>query len=474
MDKLSNNINSKEIFDFCEGYKDFISQNKTERECVISIREMAKKEGYQDLKEIIKSGSMLKAGDKIYATNLDKCIFLFKIGNRPISDGMRILGAHIDSPRLDLKPNPLYEESASKIALLDTHYYGGIKHYQWTALPLAIHGIVCKKDGSTIHLNIGEKEQDPVFCITDLLPHLDRNRSKAAEDKIVGENLNVIIGGIPADSKNDEYDAKILHLLKDYSIKKSSLVKENILNILKDYNIDPEDFISAEIEIVPAGRARDMGLDRSFVLGYGQDDRICAYTSLKAIFDAKTDDYTIAGMFVDKEEVGSQGASGMQSLFFEDMIAEIAALIGETSPLALRRALRNSYMLSSDVTAGFDPNYAAAFDVNNDAYLGRGISFNKYTGSRGKSGANDASPEYIAKLRDLLDKEGIKYQLTEMGKIDQGGGGTIAYITANYGMNVIDCGCPLLNMHAPWEISSKADIYEAYKCYKAFLTLKSE
>ncbi len=456
MKKLWYYKNNKEIFDFCEDYKKFISDNKTERECVMSIRELAKKDGYKDLKDIIKSASKLKAGDKVYATNLDKCIFLFKIGRNPISDGMRILGAHIDSPRLDLKPNPLYENGASNIALLDTHYYGGIKKYQWTALPLAIHGIVCKKDGSTIKINIGENDQDPVFCITDLLPHLDRDTSKGPESKIVGENLNVIIGGIPLDGDVKEP------------------VKASIIKIMKNYNIEEEDFISAEIEIVPAGKARDMGLDRSFILGYGQDDRICAYTSLKALLDSDETDNTIVGMFVDKEEVGSQGASGMQSLFFEDMVAEIANLLGESSPLAVRRALRNSYMLSSDVTAGYDPNYESAFDKNNDAYLGKGISFNKYTGSRGKSGANDASPEYIAKLRNLLDKGDINYQLTEMGKIDQGGGGTIAYITANYGMNVIDCGCPLLNMHAPWEVSSKADVYEAYRCYKAFLTLKSE
>ncbi len=454
MKKLWNNKNHDQIFEFCEEYKDFISQNKTERECVISIREMAKKEGYKDLKEIINSATPLKAGDKVYATNLDKCIFLFKIGSRPISDGMRILGAHIDSPRLDLKPNPLYEDGPSKIALFDTHYYGGIKKYQWTALPLAIHGIVCKKDGSTININIGEEAQDPVFCITDLLPHLDRDNSRAAENKINGENLNVIVGGIPVDEKTEKP------------------VKKAILNILKTKNIEEDDFISAEIEVVPAGKARDMGLDRSFILGYGQDDRICAYTSLKAMFDSDENQFTLAGMFVDKEEVGSQGASGMQSLFFEDMVAEIANLMGETSPLSVRRALRNSFMLSSDVTAGFDPNYASAFDANNDAFLGKGISFNKYTGSRGKSGANDASPEYIAKIREILDKNEINYQLTEMGKIDQGGGGTIAYITANYGMNVIDCGCPLLNMHAPWEISSKTDIYDAYRCYKAFLSIK--
>lgn len=454
MKKLWNNKNTKDIFAFCEEYKDFLSNNKTERECVISIREMAKKAGYQDLKELIEKGAKLKTGDKVYASNLDKCIFLFHIGKRPISDGLRILGSHIDSPRLDLKPNPLYENSATNIVLFDTHYYGGIKKYQWTALPLALHGVVCKKDGSTVKVNIGEKDDDPVFCISDLLPHLDRDLSKSAENKIIGENLNVIIGGMPVSNDNKE------------------AVKAGIIKLLKSMNIEEDDFISAEIEVVPAGKARDMGLDRSFVLGYGQDDRICAYTSLKAMLEIEKPEYTLAGMFVDKEEVGSQGASGMQSLFFEDMIAEISVLMGENSHLSVRRALRNSFMLSSDVTAGYDPNYEGAFDKNNDAFLGKGISFNKYTGSRGKSGANDASPEYIAKLRKILDDKDINYQLTEMGKIDQGGGGTIAYITANYGMNVIDCGCPLLNMHAPWEISSKSDIYEAYKCYKEFLSSK--
>ncbi len=454
MGKLWKNKNYDEIFSFCEGYKEFISSCKTERECVQKIREMALNAGYKNLNDCIKNNVKLKSGERVYASNLDKCIFLFKIGSRPLSDGMRVLGAHIDSPRLDLKPTPLYENSASNLTLLDTHYYGGIKHYQWTALPLALHGVVCKKDGSKIELNIGEQPQDMVFCISDLLPHLDRSTSKSPEAKIVGESLDVLVGGIPLDNEKKEP------------------VKANILKLLKEKGIDEGDFISAEIEVVPAGHARDMGFDRSFVLGYGQDDRICAYTSLVAMLDSQKCTYTQACMFVDKEEVGSQGASGMQSLFFEDMIAEIADLLGEKPNLTLRRALRSSYMLSSDVTAGYDPNYESAFDKNNDAYLGRGIAFNKYTGGRGKSGANDASPEYIAKLRALLDENDISYQLTEMGKIDQGGGGTIAYITANYGMNVIDCGCPLLNMHAPWEISSKVDIYEAYRCYKAFLEME--
>ena len=454
MKKFWNQQDVKQVFDFCEGYKDFLSNNKTERECVMSIREEARANGFVDLKDAIQKGVKLKAGDKLYATNLDKCIFLFTIGEESIEKGMRILGSHIDSPRLDLKPNPLYENGPSQMALFDTHYYGGIKKYQWTAIPLALHGIVCKKGGETVKINIGDNDNDPVFCISDLLPHLDRDITRGAEAKIVGENLNLIIGGMQLKETDKE------------------AVKANILQILKGYGVDEADFISAELEVVPAGRARDMGFDKSFILAYGQDDRICAYTSLKAFVEIDKPKYTTVSMFVDKEEIGSMGASGMQSLFFEDMIAEIANLMGEDSHLAVRRALRNSYMISSDVTAGYDPNYESVFDRNNDAFLSKGISFNKYTGGRGKSGANDASPEYIAQLREVLDGEGINYQLTEMGKIDQGGGGTIAYITANYGMNVIDCGCPLLNMHAPWEISSKSDIFDAYKFYKAFLNME--
>lgn len=454
MKRLWANKNINEIFDFCEGYKEFISKNKTERECVEAIREEAKKNGYRSLEEMIESGEKLKVGDKVYASNLDKCIFLFNIGSKSLEDGMRIIGSHIDSPRLDLKPTPLYEDGTSNLTLFDTHYYGGIKLYQWTALPLAMHGIICKKNGENIKLSIGDNENDPVFCISDLLPHLDKDLSKSTEAKIIGENLNVLVGGIPLENKNKEK------------------VKSNIVEILKSYNIEIDDFLSAEIEIVPSGKARDMGLDKSFILGYGQDDRVCAYTSLKAFLEVENPEYTTACMFVDKEEVGSQGASGMQSLFFEDMVAEISYLLGNNSHLSIRRALRNSLMLSSDVTAGYDPNYEGVFDKNNDAFLGMGIAFNKYTGGRGKNGANDASPEYIARLRATMEEHDINYQLTEMGKIDQGGGGTIAYITANYGMNVIDCGCPLLNMHAPWEISSKVDVYEAYRCYKAFLNMK--
>ena len=454
MHKIWNHENLKAVFDFCEGYKNFLSSNKTERECVESIREEAKKNGFINLRELIDKEVKLKAGDKIYATNLDKCIFLFTIGDQSIEKGLRIIGSHIDSPRLDLKPNPLYENDPSQIALLDTHYYGGIKKYQWTALPLAIHGVVCKKGGEAINISMGEKEDEPVFCISDLLPHLDKDLTKSLEDKIVGESLNVIVGGIPLGEIEKE------------------AVKGNILQILRGYGILEGDFVSAELEIVPAGNARDMGFDKSYILAYGQDDRICAYTSLRAFFEINKPQFTTCAMFVDKEEVGSMGASGMQSLFFEDMIGEISNLLGNTSHLSVRRALRNSYMISSDVTAGYDPNYEEVFNKNNDAYLSHGISFNKYTGGKGKSGANDASPEYIAMLREILDNGNINYQLTEMGKIDVGGGGTIAYITANYGMNVIDCGCPILNMHAPWEISSKSDIYDAYKFYKLFLNME--
>lgn len=453
MKKLWANKNIKEIFEFCEEYKKFISNNKTERECVTTIKEEAIKYGYRSLEEIMKNREKLNAGDKVYASNLEKCIFLFHIGSRPLEDGMRIIGSHIDSPRLDLKPSPLYQDATSSLTLFDTHYYGGIKLYQWTALPLAFHGIICKKNGENIKLSIGDNDNEPVFCISDLLPHLDKDVSKSTEAKIIGENLNILIGGIPLESAE------------------TNKVKANIIEILKSYNIEIDDLLSAEIEVVPSGKARDMGLDKSFILGYGQDDRICAYTSLKALFEVNNPQFTTVCMFVDKEEVGSQGASGMQSLFFEDMVAEIATLMGESSHLTIRRCLRHSLMLSSDVTAGYDPNYEGVFDKNNDAFLGMGIAFNKYTGGRGKNGANDASPEYIARLRAEMDKNNINYQLTEMGKIDQGGGGTIAYITANYGMNVIDCGCPLLNMHAPWEISSKADIHEAYKCYKAFFNM---
>ncbi|MDY3828707.1 MAG: aminopeptidase [Clostridium sp.] len=443
----------KKIFDFNDGYKKFISDCKTERECVKETIRMAKKEGFKDLAQIIQKGEKLKAGDKVYAVNMDKAIALFVIGKEPIESGMKILGAHIDSPRLDLKQNPLYEDS--KLALFDTHYYGGIKKYQWVTLPLAIHGVVVKKDGKRVDIVIGEDEDDPVVGISDLLVHLAQNQQEKRGNKVIeGEDLNVLVGSMPISGKSKEKEK----------------VKANILKLLKEkYKIEEEDFISAELEVVPAGKARDYGIDRSMVIGYGQDDRVCAYTSLKAIFDAKNIKNTAVCLLVDKEEIGSVGATGMESKFFENMVAEVMDRIGEYSELKLRRALTNSKMLSSDVSAAFDPNYPSVMEKNNCAYFGLGMVFNKYTGARGKSGSNDASAEYIAELRNIMSKNNVSIQTAELGKVDQGGGGTIAYILAAYGMNVIDCGVALHNMHAPWEVSSKVDIYETMRGYIAFL-----
>ncbi|MCI5726652.1 MAG: aminopeptidase [Clostridium sp.] len=443
----------KKIFDFNDGYKKFISDCKTERECVKETIRMAKKEGFKDLAQIIQKGEKLKAGDKVYAVNMDKAIALFVIGKEPIESGMKILGAHIDSPRLDLKQNPLYEDS--KLALFDTHYYGGIKKYQWVTLPLAIHGVVVKKDGKRVDIVIGEDEDDPVVGISDLLVHLAQNQQEKRGNKVIeGEDLNVLVGSMPISGKSKEKEK----------------VKANILKLLKEkYKIEEEDFISAELEVVPAGKARDYGIDRSMVIGYGQDDRVCAYTSLKAIFDAKNIKNTAVCLLVDKEEIGSVGATGMESKFFENMVAEVMDRTGEYSELKLRRALTNSKMLSSDVSAAFDPNYPSVMEKNNCAYFGLGMVFNKYTGARGKSGSNDASAEYIAELRNIMSKNNVSIQTAELGKVDQGGGGTIAYILAAYGMNVIDCGVALHNMHAPWEVSSKVDIYETMRGYIAFL-----
>ncbi len=444
--------NEKEkVFELSEGYKKFISDCKTERECVDEIVRQAKEQGYTDINDYITNDKELKAGDKIYATNMDKAVVLFVIGEKEIEEGMRILGAHIDSPRLDLKQNPLYEDT--EMALFDTHYYGGIKKYQWVAIPLAIHGVVAKKDGTVVNIVIGEDEEDPVFGVSDLLVHLSADQmQKKASIVVEGEDLNVLIGSIPLE--DTEKDA----------------VKANILKLLKEkYDIEEEDFISAEIEIVPAGKSRDYGLDRSMVMGYGQDDRVCAYTSMKAIFEVEETDKTSCCILVDKEEIGSVGASGMHSKFFENVVAEILNLQGKYSELKLRRGLQNSFMLSSDVSAAFDPNYPQVMEKKNSAYFGKGMVFNKYTGSRGKSNSNDANAEYIAKLRKILDDKDISYQTAELGKVDQGGGGTIAYIMANYNMEVIDSGVAVLNMHAPWEITSKADIYETTKGYKAFL-----
>jgi aspartyl aminopeptidase len=437
-----------QIMQFNEGYKDYISKGKTERLCVEESILLAEQHGFVKLDNV----KELKAGDKVYAVNKGKNIVLFQIGNKPLVEGLRILGAHIDSPRLDIKQNPLYEKN--DFALLDTHYYGGIKKYQWVTIPLAIHGVVVKKDGTVVNVSIGEDDNEPVVGISDLLIHLSAEQMKKnAATVIEGEDLDVTFGSIPLDGEE------------------KNAVKANILKLLKEkYDIEEEDFISSELEVVPAGKARDYGLDRSMVAGYGHDDRVCAYTSLKAILDSDTSEYTTCCILVDKEEIGSVGATGAESLFFENTIGELLHLQGDQSYLSLRRALTNSKMLSSDVSAGFDPLFPSVNDEKNAAYFGRGIVFNKYTGSRGKSGSNDASPEYVAWIRKIMDDDNIHYQTAELGKVDQGGGGTIAYILGNYNMDVVDAGVAVFNMHAPMEIVSKADVYEAYLAYKVFLT----
>ena len=436
-------------------YREFLDHGKTERECVCAAVELAKAAGYRDLEEVIAAGDGLKAGDKVYAVNMKKSIALFHIGSGSMEQGLRILGAHIDSPRLDLKQNPLYEDT--EMALLDTHYYGGIKKYQWVTIPLALHGVVAKKDGSVIELAIGEKEDDPVLCISDLLIHLaGKQMEKKATDVVEGENLDVLVGSGPMTGEDGE---EIKNTVSAY-----------VLDLLKkEYDIEEEDFLSAEIEIVPANKARDCGLDRSMILAYGHDDRVCAYTSLAAMLEAETQEKTLCCLLVDKEEIGSVGATGMQSAFFENTVAEVMNCMGVYSELMVRRCLRNSVMLSSDVSAAFDPGYAGFFEKKNAAYFGRGLVLNKYTGSRGKSGSNDANAEYVAKIRRIFDDNDVAFQTAELGKVDIGGGGTIAYISALYGMDVIDSGVALLNMHAPQEIASKADIYEAKKGYAAFL-----
>ena len=451
--KSCNKQTVKEIFGFCEGYKKFISECKTERECTRRSIQMAEEHGYRNLKEIIAAKETIKSGDKVYADNMGKAIVLFNIGKKPIEDGLKILGAHIDSPRLDVKQNPLYEDS--DLVLMDTHYYGGIKKYQWTTIPLALHGVVALTDGSVIDVEIGEKEKDPVVCVSDLLIHLAAEQMEKNGSKVVeGEALDLVVGNMPFNPKKDEKNP----------------AKAYILDILKKkYRIAEEDFMSAELEAVPAGKARDLGLDASMVLGYGQDDRVCAYTSLMAMLEVEEPEYTSVCLLVDKEEIGSVGATGMQSLFFENMVAEILDRMGCYSELILRRTLANSEMLSSDVNAGFDPNYAYAFEKKNASYLGRGVVFSKFTGSRGKSGSNDANAEYIARVRKALERENVAYQMAELGKVDIGGGGTIAYILAKYGMDVIDCGVAVLSMHAPYEATSKIDIYEAKRGYVAFL-----
>ena len=448
-------------------YIDFISENKTERECAAASIELAEKAGYRSLDEAVREGRALKPGDKVWACDHGKAVILAQLGRAPLSEGANILGAHIDSPRLDLKQNPLYEGTG--FAFLDTHYYGGIKHYQWVTLPLALHGVIAKKDGGVVEVRLGEDPGDPVFCVTDLLPHLgNQQMAKKASEVVEGEALDVLVGNRPADAPSSADDAKA----DDGAKEEKEPVKARILSLLADaYGIDEEDFLSAEIEVVPAGRARDCGFDRSMVLGYGQDDRVCAYTSLVAQLALGDDvpERTAVTVLVDKEEIGSVGATGMASQFFENTMAEIMALAGEAGELLLRRALKACRMLSSDVSAGFDPAYASVFEAKNSAYLGRGLVFNKYTGARGKSGSNDASAEYVARVRRVMDDAGVSFQTAELGKVDAGGGGTIAYIPAKYGMDVIDSGVAVLSMHAPWEVTSKADIYEARRGYEAFL-----
>lgn len=448
-------------------YIDFISTCKTEREAAARAIELARAAGYVSLEEARAQGKPLAPGDKVYASNFGKSVMLVQLGAAPLEEGFNILGAHIDSPRMDVKQNPLYE--SKDFALLDTHYYGGIKKYQWVTLPLAIHGVVVKEDGTQVALNVGEDPADPVFCVTDLLIHLGAQQLEKKGAKVVeGEDLDVLVGSRPlAVSKEDAKNAAE-GSIEEMAAKEP--VKAALLKLFQDkYGFDEEDFLSAELEVVPAGRARELGFDRSMILGYGQDDRSCAYPSLVAQLEAHDLDRTAVCLLVDKEEIGSVGATGMTSRFFENTVAEVMDLAGEPGELALRRALAASNMLSSDVSAGVDPLYLSAFEEKNAAFLSRGVVFNKFTGSRGKSGSNDANAEYMAKVRAVMDKGGVSFQTAELGKVDVGGGGTIAYILAKYGMNVIDCGVPVLSMHAPWEVTSKADIYEAKKCYTAFL-----
>lgn len=444
-EKYKDNLN--EVMEYNEGYKDYISKNKTERACVKDSIRLAEEKGFKPLD----SFETLKPGDKVYVNNRDKNIALFVIGNKPLTEGMRILGAHIDSPRMDLKQNPLYESEG--FVLADTHYYGGVKKYQWVTIPLSLYGVVAKKDGTVVDVVIGEDDDDPVVGISDLLIHLAAEQlDKKAAKVIEGENLDVTLGNMPL--VGEEKDA----------------VKANILKLLKDkYDIEEEDFVSAEIEVVPSGKARDYGLDRSMIAAYGHDDRVCAYTSLTAILDMDVCDYTCCTILVDKEEIGSVGATGAQSLFFENTIGEMLVKMGIDSFVQTRLTLSRSKMLSSDVSAGVDPLFVSVNDKKNAAYLGNGIVFNKYTGARGKSGSNDASAEYVARIRAVMDESNIHYQTAELGKVDQGGGGTIAYILGNYNMDVIDAGIAVLNMHAPMEVVSKVDVYETYQAYKAFL-----
>lgn len=434
-----------DAFEFCEGYKNFVSTAKTEREVIIQTIKIAEENGFVNIKEYLKNNNRLKPGDKIYDINMNKAMILAVIGDEKLENGLNIVGSHIDSPRLDLKSTPIYEEG--NICLLDTHYYGGIKKYQWTALPLALHGVIVKKDGTKINVCYGENENDPVFGISDLLPHLDKEKRT---EVVTGEELNLIAGTIPDKNSTKEK------------------VKQNIINLLKEKGIDKEDLFSSEIEAVPAGKARDFGLDKSMIMAYGQDDRVCAYASIMAIINSETPKKTSICLLVDKEEIGSAGATGMKSVFFENFVADIISLTTNYSDLKVRHCLKNSKMISSDVTAGYDPNRPTPFNKETEAYLGRGIAFCKYTGSKGKNDASDANPEYIAQIRQILDNNGIFYQASEMGKVEAGGGGTISKLMAIYDMDVIDAGVPVISMHAPWEITAKVDIYETYLTHKTF------
>ena len=460
---------AQEAMDFAEGYKDFLNRGKTERECVDEIVYQIEKAGYLELEEAISKNKKLKAGDKIYHVHMNKSVAMFQLGKQPMEAGMNILGAHIDSPRLDVKQNPLYEDGG--FAYLDTHYYGGVKKYQWVTLPLAIHGVVIKKDGTTIELRVGEDEDEPVFFISDLLPHLAAEQMEKKASKVIeGEALDLIVGNRPIVIEAEKEGKKEEDEKKEPGQAAKDAVTKGILAILKEqYDMEEADFISAELEIVPAGKARDAGFDKSMILAYGHDDRVCAYPSMKALLEVEKPERTVCCILVDKEEIGSVGATGMKSMFFENALIEVMALAGQYSELAYRRCLANSCMLSSDVSSAFDPTYAASFDKKNVAFLGGGMVFNKFTGARGKSGSNDANAEYLAYLRGILDEAKVNFQTAELGKVDLGGGGTIAYILALYGMNVIDSGVPVLNMHAPWEAVSKADLYETKRGYAAFL-----
>ncbi|MFP3155849.1 aminopeptidase [Lachnospiraceae bacterium ZAX-1] len=484
--------NKNIVFEFSESYKTFISDCKTERECISWVKKQADAAGFLDLNTVIKDKKRLKAGDKVYVDNMGKSMALFTIGKQPLEMGMNILGAHVDSPRLDLKQNPIYEDT--DLVLLDTHYYGGVKKYQWVTLPLAIHGILIKKDGTKVEVNIGDKEDDPVFGISDLLIHLSSDQLEKKASKVIeGENLDVLIASIPFISDEDDKESKCEAGDKELKCeaedkaedregkadnekgnskkgKVKDAVKVNVLNILKEqYDIEEEDFLSAEIELVPAGKARDYGIDRSMVMGYGHDDRVCAFPSFMALLEVGECEKTSVCLLVDKEEVGSVGATGMHSKFFEYAVAEILNAMDSYSQITFNRAMNHSNVLSSDVSAAFDPLYPSVMEKKNAAYFGKGLVFNKYTGARGKSNCNDANPEYMANLRRIMEEADVSYQTSELGKVDQGGGGTIAYILANYNMQVIDSGIAVLNMHAPWEIISKVDLYEAKKGYAAFL-----